>query len=483
MTAGPDRRGAVHAALRADRSVHAADRADIGSSTGQGGTTNYTVTGVAHGDEREPSGPGDGPGRVHVLPVDGERRGAARRAEVRRVHDDCGGDRRGGVHAGLHADRAVHAADGAEHRFEHGPRRHDKLRGLSVVQGTSVNLAAPATDPTGYTFSQWTVNGAAHTTKSITFTMAAGTTAVAQYTANALHADGAVHPADRIVIASNSADGGTTNYTLSSVAYGTSVNLQAPATDPAGYTFSQWTVNGAAQTSLQKSITFTMTGAATAAAQYIASSFTLTVQSTPPAGIVITSSTGHGGTTNYTASSVAGGASVNLVAPATDPAGLYTFSQWTVNGVAQTAGLQSITFTMTMAMRAEAQYTPNSGYTLAVQSTPPTGTVITSSTGHGGTTNYAIGGVAYGTSVNLTAPATDPTGYTFSQWTVNGTAQTSLQKSITFTTATAATAVAQYTRTRLHPDRPVHAAGRASIGSTPTAARRTTQSRRRTARA
>ena len=74
-------------------------------------------------------------------------------------------------------------------------------------------------------------------------------------------------------------------------------------------------------------------------------------------------------------------------------------------------------------MTAVAQYTLN-GYTLTVQSTPPTGVVIGSSTGHGGTTNYTMTGVAYGTSVNLQAPATDPTGYTFSQWTVNGAAQT-----------------------------------------------------------
>ncbi len=52
------------------------------------------------------------------------------------------------------------------------------------------------------------------------------------------------------------------------VAPGTSVNLQAPATDPTGYTFSQWTVNGAAQTAGQKAITFTITGDTTAAAQY-----------------------------------------------------------------------------------------------------------------------------------------------------------------------------------------------------------------------
>ena len=71
-------------------------------------------------------------------------------------------------------------------------------------------------------------------------------------------------------------------------------------------------------------------------------------------------------------------------------------------------------------------------------------------------------GVAYGTSVNLQAPATDPAGYTFSQWTVNGAAQTAGQKSVTFTMTAATTAVAEYTREhRLHALRSVHAPGRA----------------------
>jgi hypothetical protein len=47
------------------------------------------------------------------------------------------------------------------------------------------------------------------------------------------------------------------------------VNLQAPATDPAGYTFSHWTVSGAVQPAAQKSVTFTMTAATTAVAVYV----------------------------------------------------------------------------------------------------------------------------------------------------------------------------------------------------------------------
>ena len=131
-----------------------------------------------------------------------------------------------------------------------------------------------------------------------------------------------------------------------------------------------------------------MTAATTAVAQYTANTvYTLTVQSTPPTGLGIGSSTGQGGTTNYTMTGVAYGTSVNLQAPATDPAG-YTFSQWTVNGAAQTAGQKSITFTMDGGRDGGGAVHAEHGYTLTVQSTPPTGLSIGSSTGHGGTTNY-----------------------------------------------------------------------------------------------
>ncbi|MGD1001701.1 MAG: hypothetical protein ABSA67_13490, partial [Candidatus Brocadiia bacterium] len=81
-----------------------------------------------------------------------------------------------------------------------------------------------------------------------------------------------------------------------------------------------------------------------------------------------------------------------------------------------------------------------------VQATTPGKQVIGSSTGHGGTTNYTKAGVAYGTSVNVQAPATDPAGYTFSQWTVDGVAQPAGQKSVAFTITAATTAVAAYVK-------------------------------------
>jgi hypothetical protein len=319
-----------------------------------------------------------------------------------------------------------------------------------VAYGTSVDLVAPATDPTGYIFSEWTVNGAAESAgaKSLTFTITTATTAVAQYTLNTYALTVQSSPPTGIVIASDTGQAGTTNYTVPSVGYGTSVDLTAPATDPTGYTFSQWTVNGAAQTAGQKSITFTMPAAATTAvAVYTVNTYALTVQSTPPTGIVITSDTGESGTTNYTIPGVAYGTSVDLVAPATDPTGGYSFSYWTLNGTSQTAGAMEITPTMpASAMTAEAVYTANN-YTLTVQSTPPTGLGIGSGTGDGGTTDYTVPSVGYGTSVDLVAPATDPTGeYTFSYWTLNGTPQTAGELEITPTMpASATTAVAVYT--------------------------------------
>ena len=415
----------------------------IGSSTADGGTTNYTVSAVAYGTSVNLAAPATDPAGYTFLQwtVNGTPYitksitftvTAATTAVAQYTLNTYTLSVQSTPPTGLVIGSST--ADGGTTNYTVS----------NVAYGTSVNLAAPVTDPAGYTFSQWTLNGVVQPSgqKSITFTVTAATTAVAQYTLNNDTLSVQSTPPSGLSISSSTADGGTTNYAVSAVAYGTSVNLQAPAADPAGYTFSQWTVNGAAQASGQKAITFTMTAATTAAAQYTSSTYTLNVQSTPPTGLVIGSSTADGGTTNYTVSTVAYGTSVNLQAPAADPAGC-TFSQWTLNGVAQPSGQKSITFTVTSATTAVAQYTLNN-YTLSVQSTPPTGLSISSSTGDGGTTNYAMSAVAYGTSVNLQAPAADPAGYTFSQWTLNGVAQPSGQKSITFTVTAATTAVAQY---------------------------------------
>jgi hypothetical protein len=428
-------------------------RLAISSSTGQGGTTNYTASGVAYGTSVNLQAPAADPAgytfsqwTLNGAPqTDGEKGITFT------------------VDAAVTAVAHYTANVGYPLTVESTPPRGLSI-GSSTGQGgttgytekgvaseASVNLQAPAADPARYTFSQWTLNGAAQTPgeKSVTFTMDAAVTAVAHYTANAGYSLTVEStPPKGLSISSSTGQSGTTNYTQKGVAAGTNVNLQAPATDPAGYTFSQWTLDGAAQTAGQKGITFTMEGNATAVAEYAPAGEALTVESTPPTGVSISSSTGQAGVTNY-GKSVTSGASVNLEAPAADPAG-YTFSEWTLNGAAQTAGEKSVTFTMGGSMTAVAQYTL-SGYALTVDSTPPTGLSIASSTGQDGTTNYTVAGITYGASVNLQAPATDPAGYTFLTWTLNGAAQTAGEKSVTFTMEGAVTAVAQYTANAGYP--------------------------------
>ena len=133
--------------LHAGRAVHAAgrDRYHFEHRPGRD-------DGVLRGehrlrDERERAGPGDGPVRLHLLEVDAERHGADCGPGVHHVHDGRGHDGRGAVHAAhLHADRAVHANARAEHRFGHGPGRHDKLHGFRPVRYERL-LVAPTNPP------------------------------------------------------------------------------------------------------------------------------------------------------------------------------------------------------------------------------------------------------------------------------------------------------------------------------------------------
>ena len=422
----------------------------IGSSTGQDGTTNYTMTGIADGTSVNLEAPATDPAgyTFSQWTVNGAAQSDGQKSVTLTM--DAAVTAVAHYTANISYTLSVQSTPptGQVITSSTGQNGTTNYTIPGIGYGASVNVEAPATDPAGYTFSQWTVNGAAQPDgqKSVTLTMDAAMTAVAHYTANVGYALTVQStPPTGQVITSSTSDGGITNYTVRGVTYGTSVNLQAPATDPSGYTFSQWTVNGAAQSPGQKSIAFTMDGATTAAAEYTPNiGYTLTVESTPPTGLSIGSSTGQRGTTNYTRSGVGNGTSVNLQAPATDPKG-YTFSQWTVNGAAQSPGQKSVAFTMDGAMTAVAEYTANVVYTLTVQSTPPTGLVIGSSTGQSGTTNCTKSGVVNGTSVNLQAPATDPKGYTFSQWTVDGAAQSPGQKSVAFTMDGAMTAAAEYT--------------------------------------
>jgi hypothetical protein len=215
--------------------------------------------------------------------------------------------------------------------------------------------------------------------------------------------------------------------------------------------FWYWFVNAAgnANYGLVSNLTvqFTLTTESAVGAQYFSSappprsSHALTVESTPPTGVSITSSTADGGTTKYQ-KTLSAGSPVDLQAPAIDPTG-YTFSQWMLGTSAQPPGQKEIQFTLNQSQTAVAQYSAIP-YTLTVESTPPTNVSIRSSTGQNGATPYAYPGILYGKTVNLAAPASDPAGYQFKLWTVNGAAQTAGRKSISFAMGGDTTAVAQY---------------------------------------
>ena len=213
-----------------------------------------------------------------------------------------------------------------------------------------------------------------------------------------------------VAITSSTGHGGTTNYTKTGLASGTSVTLTAP-TASGGASFSSWT--GCNSTS-GATCTLSMTASKTVTAAYAApSTYTLSVNSSGVSGVAITSSTGHGGTTNYTKTGLAPNTSVTLTAPATS--GGASFGGW--SGCNSTSGTSGVTCTVSMTANkpVTAAYAAPS-YTLTVNSSGVSGVAITSSTGHGGTTNYTKTGLAPNTSVTLTAPTTSG-GASFSSWT------------------------------------------------------------------
>ena len=136
--------------------------------------------------------------------------------------------------------------------------------------------------------------------------------------------------------------------------------------------------------------------------------YMLSVNSSGASGVSISSSTGHGGTTNYT-KSIESGTGVTLTAPTTASGKI--FNGWTGDVISSN---QTISFTMTGTKSVTANYVTPS-YTLSVNSSGTTGVSISSSTGHGGTTNYTQT-ITGGTGVTLTAPLVAD-GNNFTGWT------------------------------------------------------------------
>ena len=251
------------------------------------------------------------------------------------------------------------------------------------AQGSVVTVTAAPN--TGYTFTNWTDNGTiVSTSSSYQFTMAGNKALVANFT---------LVPASQfaVLLSSNPAAGGTTT---GSGPYNAGSSVTVTATPNAGYTFVNWTDNGNVA-STSSSYQFILAGNRTLVANFTviaASQFAVILSSNPAAGGMTA------GSGPYNA-----GSSVTVTAT---PNNGYTFLNWTDNGT-----IASTSPTYTFALNANRTLVANfaiNTYTLALSPNPAAG----------GTTS---GAGSFNAGSSVTATATANTGYTFVNWTDNGT--------------------------------------------------------------
>ncbi|HUW30215.1 MAG TPA: hypothetical protein VM223_01245, partial [Planctomycetota bacterium] len=320
---------------------------------------------------------------------------------------------------------------------------------VTCEEGEAVDLNAPprtTIDGFAYNFVRWMLDGASQAdgAAALQITMDAAHTVVAVYQAE---------PTSILTVGSSPVPGisitgdklGTTNYTVSCT-FGQVVNLTAPLTATVAgtnYNFIRWTVDGINQPDGAAALQVTMNAPHHIAVAFYEVIHVLTVQSSPVTGISIAG--GKPGTTNYTASCTVGQV-VNLSAPATATISgtSYSFTRWTVDGVAQPDGVAAVQVTMDAAHTVVAAYQAEQMNLLTVQSFPVPGIAITGD--KPGTTNYTASCTA-GQMVNLTAPPTATVGgtnYSFVRWTLDSVNQPDGQAGVQVTMNAEHTAVAAY---------------------------------------
>ncbi len=272
--------------------------------------------------------------------------------------------------------------------------------GGTFTHGQSCTVNATAN--TGYTFTNWTENGSVVSTDaSYTFTVSSNRTLVAHFTINSYTINATADPSN----------GGTVNG-AGTYTHGQSCTLTATAST--GYTFTNWTENGNV-VSTNASYSFTVEGDRTLVAHFTINSYTITATADPTNGGQISGA----GTYTY-------GQSCTLTVL---PTLGYTFINWTENGT-QVSSQASYTFTVT-GNRDLVAHLSSQSYIITATADPAEGGVVTGS-----------GGYDYGDECTLTATANE--GYTFVNWTKDGTEVTT-ENTYTFTVTESETYVAHFT--------------------------------------
>ena len=243
----------------------------------------------------------------------------------------------------------------------------------SFTAGSSVTVS---TFPnSGYIFKNWTENGTiVSTSSSYQFTLTANRTLVANFT---------VIPASQFAVnlSSNPSAGGSTN---GSGSFNSASSVTVSATANTGYSFVNWTENGA-MVSTSASYTFVLNANKTLVANFAINTYTLNV--TAVGGTVVKSPL----QANYNY-----GTNVNLTATAS--AG-YTFASWSGDA---SGSANPTTVSMTANKNVTANFTANA-YTLTVSAT-------------NGSVSKAPSKATYAYNDVVVLTATPNLGYAFTSW-------------------------------------------------------------------
>ncbi len=257
-------------------------------------------------------------------------------------------------------------------------------------QGESCTVTATAKP--GYTFLRWTENGnEVSTNTSYTFTVTGDRTLVAQFQAN------------NYTINVSASNGGTAwvGNGGNSGTYQYNQNCTVHATANNGYHFVRWTENGN-PVSTNANYTFQVTSNRSLVAQFEANTYTINV-SASNGGTAWVGNGGSSGTYQY---------NQNCTVHANANSG-YTFVRWTENGQ-EVSTSANYTFQVTSNRFLVAQFQANT-YTINVLANPTNGGTVW--VGNGGTSG------TYSQGSYCTVHATPAAGYTFLQWTINGSPQ------------------------------------------------------------
>ena len=258
-----------------------------------------------------------------------------------------------------------------------------------------------ATPATGYNFVRWTKNGSqVSTNASYSFTVTENASYVAVFNLKSYTISASANPS----AGGSVSGGGTYNH-------GSTCTLTATANT--GYTFTNWTKNGTV-VSTSANYSFTVTGGGTYVANFSPNSYTISVSANPSSGGTVSG----GGTYNY-------GSTCTLIAT---PATGYNFVRWTKNG-SQVSTSASYSFTVTENASYVAVFSLKS-YTISASASPSAGGSVSGA----GTYNH-------GSTCTLTA--TTNTGYTFMNWTKNGSV-VSTNANYSFTVTGSGTYVANF---------------------------------------